>query len=214
MSDKPFLKIGVFYDGSHFNYAQNFFFHTRKLGWLSYQPFQQMIENIIREHEQGYNNYKVVYAGWYQGSYHEKHATEAQLRTENKRFHDRMHSGIETKSIPMSESIGEKGIDIVMAIDALQTGLKGKIDVAVLVTADGDFVPLCRELMKNGIRVMAVYFEYKEKDRNNYVNERLLSACNYSLNVNSLENDKKHLSNFKGLFRSEKDLILKLTEVA
>lgn len=212
MYEKSFLRIGVFYDGSNFTYAQNHFYHTRKLGWLEFTALHQLIENTMRDKEQGYNNYKVVYAGWYQGLYHEKDATEKQLRQDRKRHIDMLHAGIEPKFMPMSETKGEKGIDIIMAMDALQIGLEDKIDIAVLVTGDGDFVPLTRALMKNGIRVMAAYFEYKDKNHHGFINERLLNACNYVLNINSLEQDKKYQASFKGLFRTREDMIIKLTD--
>lgn len=48
----------------------------------------------------------------------------------------------------MSQSQGEKGTDVALAVDALQTVLDDKIDVAVLVTGDGDFVPLARAMNK------------------------------------------------------------------
>jgi uncharacterized LabA/DUF88 family protein len=53
----------------------------------------------------------------------------------------------------MSQTRGEKGIDVALAVDALQVGLGGTIDIAVLVTGDGDFVPLVRALNKQGVRV-------------------------------------------------------------
>ena len=34
MTDRSFCRIGVFYDGSYVSYAQRYFFHNRKLGWL------------------------------------------------------------------------------------------------------------------------------------------------------------------------------------
>jgi len=43
------LRIAVFYDGSHFNYAQNHFY-GRKLGWLSFSPFHKFIEEYVRKH--------------------------------------------------------------------------------------------------------------------------------------------------------------------
>jgi len=191
MQDKSFLRIGVFYDGSYFTYAQNFFYGNRKLGWLSFSPLHILIENILRDKEQGFSNYKVVYAGWYQGLFPASQATEHNLKLDRNRHHDLMHAGIEQKYVPMSQEQAEKGIDIAMAVDALQVGLEGKIDVAALVTGDGDFVPLVRALMKHGIRVMAVYFEYEEKGNKSFVNPRLLNACNYSLNINDLEKDKR-----------------------
>jgi uncharacterized LabA/DUF88 family protein len=56
-----------------------------------------------------------------------------------------MHAGVEPKFMPMPQSgHNEKGADVALAIDAMQIGLEGKIDIAVLVSGDGDFVPLAR----------------------------------------------------------------------
>lgn len=126
----------------------------------------------------------------------------AQLRRDRQLYHDLMHAGIEPKFIPMPQSdYSEKGADVALAIDAMQVALEGKIDIAVLVTGDGDFVPLVRAIMKQGIRVMAAYFEYEHGEHKSFINERLLNVCNYSLNVNEMEKDKDFKTLFKGLFR-------------
>ncbi len=84
-----------------------------------------------------------MYAGWYQGLFTSTQSTDQQRRIDRNRHIDLMMAGIEPKYVPMcSLEQGEKGIDIAMAIETLQIGLEGKIDVAVLVTGDGDFVPL------------------------------------------------------------------------
>ena len=70
-------------------------------------------------------------------------------------------TGVVTKFFPMSQSQGEKGIDVAMAIDILQIGMEGVMDVPVLVTGDGDSVSLVRALMKKGIGVVVAYFEYE-----------------------------------------------------
>jgi len=55
--------------------------------------------------------------------------------------------------------------------------------------------------MKHGIRLMAAYFEYDEPGRNkSFINDRLLAVCNYAMNVNELEQDKKFASMFRSLF--------------
>ena len=201
MNEKSFCRIGVFYDGSYFTYAQHFFYHNRKLGWLDFQPFHLLIENNVRTQEQGYANYKIVYAAGFQGLFSSKKAEERQLRNERNRYHDLMHAGIEPKYFPMSVSQGEKGADVALAIDALQIGLDRRIDIATLVTGDGDLIPLARALMKQGVRVMAVYFQYEEGEYKSFINERLLRVCNYALNVNGLEEDKNTKAIFRGLFR-------------
>jgi hypothetical protein len=133
MDRMPFCRIGVFYDGSYFNYAQRFFYRQRKQGWLSFRPFHALIESYVRAREQGYSNYRVVQASWFQGLFPGNRATEEQLRFDCHLYHDLMHAGIVPKYLPVSQSgQAEKGADVALAIDALQVGLEGKMDVQCL----------------------------------------------------------------------------------
>ena len=204
MSTNNFLRIGVFYDGTYFTKAQNYFWGKQN-GWLSFQEFHKLLENFIRTKEQGHSSYKVVYSAWFQGVFKESAARENNLRLDRKRKLDLLHAGIEPKNVPMSETQGEKGIDVYMAVETLQVGLDDKIDMAVLVTGDGDFVPLVRALMKNGVRVLVSYFEYEEQGHKSFCNERLINAANHSLNINSLENDREFKADFKTIFRQISD---------
>ena len=135
-------RLGVFYDGTFFTYAQNYYYHERQLGWLRFPEFHHFLEKWIGLREQEFASYKVVYAAWHQGLYTSKDATAEQLKRDRNRHHDLMHAGVEPKYLPMSQKHGEKGVDVALAVDALQVGLGKMIDVAVLVTGDGDFVPL------------------------------------------------------------------------
>src|SRR4029077_20170374 len=152
----------------------------------------KFVEEYVQKRLQGDFEYKVVYSAWYQGLFTAKNADDKQLRTERRRHHDLMHAGIETKFHPMSQTLGEKGIDVAMAIDILETGLSDIFDVAVLVTGDGDFVPLVRVLMKHSIRVLNLYFEYEEEGRKSFSNARLKESCSYEVNFNDLERDKEY----------------------
>jgi uncharacterized LabA/DUF88 family protein len=196
-------RIGVFYDGSFFAHAQRYFYYDRKVGWLSYQPFHDFLQSFMSTREQGFASYKVVYAAWHQGLFSAKDATEEQLRFDRNHYHDLLHAGIEPKYLPMSQSQREKGTDVALAVDALQVGLDGKIDIAVLVTGDGDFVPLVRALNKQGIRVMAAYFVFTDsKARKCFINERLLNCCNYAADISALDKSREYKSAFKSLFRT------------
>jgi uncharacterized LabA/DUF88 family protein len=87
-------------------------------------------------------------------------------------------------------------------VDALQIGLDDKIDVAVLVTGDGDFLPLVRAFNKQGIRVLVAYFDFTDGQGNkSFINERLLKCCNYAVDIGRLEGDKDFKSSFKNFFR-------------
>jgi hypothetical protein len=55
-------RLGVFYDGSFFSYAQNYYYHERQLGWLRFPELHHFLENYIGLREQGFASYKVVYA--------------------------------------------------------------------------------------------------------------------------------------------------------
>ena len=206
MSDKSLCRIGVFYDGSYFTYARRYLYFQRKIGWLEFRPFHGLIESFVRNKEQDYTHYRVVYASWFQGMFGTGGAEERQLKSDRQLYQDLMHAGIEPKFIPMPQSgQNEKGADVSLAIDAMQIGLERKIDIAVLVTGDGDFVPLARALMEQGIRVMAAYFEYKEGEHVGFINERLVNVCNYTLDVIAVEKDKDFKAMFKGLFRKADD---------
>jgi uncharacterized LabA/DUF88 family protein len=204
MSAKNFLRIGVFYDGTFFTKAQNYFW-GQQYGWLSFQEFHKLLESYIRTKEQGYSSYKVVYSAWFQGVYKESLAQENNLRSDRRRHLDLLHAGIELKNVPMSETQEEKGIDVYMAVETLQVGLDDKIDMAVLVTGDGDFVPLARALMKNGVRVLVAYFEYEDPKNKSFCNERLINATNHSININSLEGNIEFKTEFKTIFRQVSD---------
>jgi len=185
-SSNAICRIGVFYDGSFFAYARRYYYQERDLGWLRYLPFHAFIEAFIAQKEQGYASYRVVYAAWHQGLFTSTKATPEQLRFDRNQHHDLMHAGVEARAL---------------AVDALQVGLDGKIDIAVLVTGDGDFVPLVRALNKQGVRVLGVYFEFQTKDgKKSFINERLRSVVNYAVDVNALENDKEYKQAFKSLF--------------
>ena len=88
-------------------------------------------------------------------------ATEDNLRLDRK---DNMilvfHAGIEPRNIPMSETQGEKGIDVYMAWDT-PNRLDEKID-EVYWTGDGDFVPLVRALMKNESELWLLISNFKK----------------------------------------------------
>ena len=70
-----------------------------------------------------------------------------------------------------------------------------------LVTGDADMIPLARALMKHGVRVVVAHFDYKTEKDHQFANERLLAACNYTLNINQMERDKDFKTSFKMLFR-------------
>jgi len=209
MNTGSICRIGIFYDGSYFAYAQRYFYYEKQLGWLVFQPLHTFFEDFLRQKEQEYSNYKVVYASWHQGMFTAKEATQEQLKCDRNLYHDLMHAGIEPKYVPMSQQGVEKGTDVALAVDALQVGLDGKIDIAVLVTGDGDLVPLVRALNKQGIRVLVAYFDFIDgHGKKSFINERLLKCCNYAVDIGRLDDDKEFKNSFKSLFRKQNGVLM------
>jgi len=201
MSDKSFCRIGVFYDGSYFAFAQRYYYHDKKYGWLDFRQFHNLIESYVHSKEQGFSNYKVVYAAWFQGMSSSSQVDERQLKNDRILYTDLMYAGIEPKFLPMTSAQKEKGVDVALAIDAVQVGLTGNIDIAVFVTGDADHIPAVRTLMKHGIRVVVAYFEYDSGEHKSFVDTRLQNTCNYAVDIADLEKDKDFKTAFKSLFR-------------
>lgn len=55
----------------------------------------------------------------------------------------------------------QKGVDVFLATDLMTMALRGKIDVACLVTGDGDFVPVVSAVKDAGVSVHLFYFKNK-----------------------------------------------------
>jgi len=103
-----------------------------------------------------------------------------------------------------AETGREKGVDVALAVDAMQAAHDDRIDVAILVTGDGDMVPVARALTKSGVRVMIAYFDYKlDEKRRSWANDRLLAAANYPLNINALETKSETRKLFEDLFQCD-----------
>ena len=190
-----------YYDGSFFSYAQNHYYHERKLGWLRFPELHGFLEKYIGLREQGFASYKVVY-DMAPRSLHiqRRDGRSAEARPQSIPRPDARRRRIPV-SLPMSQKLGEKGVDVALAVDALQVGLGRMIDVAILVTGDGDFVPLVRALNKQGVRVLAAYFAFEAKDGGkSFINERLLASANYAVDIGALGSSKEHKQDFATLF--------------
>jgi hypothetical protein len=67
------------------------------------------------------------------------------------------YCGVKPHYLPRNR-YGEKGVDIELGLEMLTAGITRRIDIAVLVATDGDFVPLARRLKALGIPVVLLGF--------------------------------------------------------
>ena len=204
MPNHQLCRVGVFYDGSYFMLAQR---HLRSAGsgWLEFPRFHQLLEGQVRAREPGFTSTKIVYAAWFQGLHSTSQGDDGHRLHDRNYHHDLLHAGIDAKFLPMCAKTGrEKGVDVALAVDAMQAAHDDRVDVAVLVTGDGDMVPLAQALTKRGLRVMVAHFDYKfDEHRHTWANDRLLAASNYVLNINALEAAKETAAQFHALFRKD-----------
>lgn len=165
-------RIGVFYDGNFLLHASNYYnyIHPQRRR-LSISGLHEFICHRVAE-EEGVDvkRCRVCEAHYFRGRLN---AADAAQRG-SQLYHDRvfddilMAEGVHTHYLPLRNIYGrkeERGTDVWLSLEVFEMALLGKIDVAVLVVADTDYVPLVRKLIAMGVRVMLISWEFE------YVND-------------------------------------------
>jgi cold shock CspA family protein/uncharacterized LabA/DUF88 family protein len=160
-------KIGVFYDGSYFLYVSNFYnwFHEKKAR-ISIAGLHKFIrEQVAKEEDIDPRFCRIVDAHYFRGRLN---ANEAQQKG-NQLYYDRvfddilMAEGVTLHYLPLrgtGVSKQEKGIDVWLALEALELAYFRQFDVLVLIASDGDYVPLVRKMNGIGIPVMLLSWDF------------------------------------------------------
>ena len=119
-----------------------------------------------------------------------------------------MMEGVEQHHLPI-KGRGEKGIDVWLAIEALEFAMLKRINIVALIAGDGDFVPLARKLTSLGVRVMVLGWDFKfmdeyQKERNTTTSPTLKDNCTYPVMMNELidDNTKQNDPLINGLFHT------------
>lgn len=163
------LKIGVFYDGNYFLHVSNYYNydHPRRRR-LSISGLHDFIRHQVAQ-EEGVDIRlsQIVDAHYFRGRLN---AYEARQRGDTL-YWDRvfddilMSSGVTTHYLPLkSNSFGrkeEKGIEVWLALEAFERSIAKEFDVLVLISSDGDYVPLIRKLNTLGTRVMVLSWDFE-----------------------------------------------------
>lgn len=166
------IRVGIFYDGNYFMHVSNYYYyeHTRKAR-LDIAGLHTFIRHEISSEEGvDLSRVQVVDAHFFRGR---QNAVEAQEN--NRLYSDRvfddilMHEGVVTHYLPL-KSRGfrkeEKGIDVLMVVEALELTMLKRFDVVVLIASDGDYAPLVRKINTIGSRVMVVSWDFNWTDEN------------------------------------------------
>ncbi len=192
------IRIGVFYDGNYFLHVSNYYaFNHSRQSRISIRGLHEFIRHQVAEEEAAEARHcQIVDSHFFRGRLP---AQEAQQRG-NLLYYERvfddilMWEGVITHYLPVRTTGGrreEKGIDVWMALEAYELTLLKKLDVVVLITSDGDYVPLVRKLNTLGARVMVLAwdFEFVDNDGNRVVtrtSQELIEEVTYPVAMHEL----------------------------
>jgi cold shock CspA family protein/uncharacterized LabA/DUF88 family protein len=210
-ADSKLTRIGVFYDGNFFYHVSNYYaYHHSRRARISVSGLHEFICRRVAEEEGCDVRYcQIVDAHYFRGRYKASDAQEHHLR--NDRIFDDvlMREGVVTHYLPLVQNVeggfGEKGIDIWFALEAYELAIYKRFDVSVLITGDGDFLPLVRKLNTLGTRVMLLGWEFQwmnnnQEPRETRTNQLLLNEVTYPVEMHTIINSKVKDQTVENLF--------------
>lgn len=190
--DNTLLRIGVFYDGTYFSHVSNYYLydHERRAR-LSITGIHEFIrEEVSREEGVDKRFCQIVDSHYFRGRLSAKQAQEADSLYRERQFDDVLiREGVTMHFLPVvsdrAGDVAEKGIDVWFALEAYELAVHKRFDISVLVSGDGDFVPLVRKLNTLGTRVMLLAwdFDYLKNDepRSTRTSQALINEVTYPI---------------------------------
>jgi uncharacterized LabA/DUF88 family protein/cold shock CspA family protein len=186
-------RIAVIYDGNYFLHVSNYYNYSHeRRSRISISGLHEFIRSqVALEEDTDFRLCQIVDAHYFRGRLN---AHEASQRG-NQLFYDiLMSEGVVTHYLPVKTFQGsrqEKGIDVWLALETFELTLSKKFDVVVLITADGDYVPLIRKLNTLGTRLMVLSwdFEYYNDEGEKMVtrtSQDLLSEVSYPVAMHEM----------------------------
>lgn len=195
-------RIGVFYDGNYFLHVSNYYNYSHeRRSRISISGLHAFIRRQVAEEEGVQERLcQIVDAHYFRGRLN---AHEANQRG-NQLFYDRlfddilMSEGVVTHYLPVKTYQGyrqDKSVDVWLALEAFELAQYKKFDVVVLITSDGDYVPLIRKLNTLGSRIMVLSwdFEFLNEQGEKQVtrtSQDLLAEVSYPVAMHGLIDDR------------------------
>jgi cold shock CspA family protein len=207
--DSKLTRIGVFYDGNYFFFVSNYYNYVHpRHARISIAGLHEFIRNKVAACEGSDPKFcQIVDAHYFRGRLPAYEADARQKLFTERVFDDvLMREGIATHFLPITR-YGEKGIDVWLALEAFELAILKRFDVLVLITCDGDYVPLIRKVNTLGARVMVLgwdfeYMDSQEIPRKTTTSRNLLNEATYPVLMHDLVDDKtkQNDSLLNGLF--------------
>jgi len=191
-------KIGVFYDGNYFLHVSNYYnyVHAKKRR-LSISGLHNFIRRWVAQVDEIDERLcLVVDAHYFRSRLNAQEASQRGSQLYYERVFDDilMSEGVTTHYLPVRSKFGKKedrGVEIWLAMEALELTLHKMFDVVVLIASDGDYVPLVRKLNALGTRVIVLSwnFEFMDDSGQKMVtksSQDLLSEASYPIAMNEI----------------------------
>ncbi|MCX8064824.1 MAG: NYN domain-containing protein [Candidatus Hydrogenedentes bacterium] len=194
MSTRSILKVGIFYDGNFFHKVSSYYRYAHRIGkWISIKGFHDFIKNEIAILENMDKKLiHIVTAHFFRGRLPAKEAyIEDKLYSERVLEDILLSEGVVTHTLPVkkgSEGRKERGIDVWFALEAYESVITKNLNYLILITGDGDFVPLVKKVQSVGTKVIIIGwdFEYVDEDgeqKKTSTSLELISAAIHSLKM-------------------------------
>ncbi len=191
------LRIGVFFDGNYFAHVSNYYTyeHPRRSRISVSGLHRFIVGEIARAEGVSAARCRIVDAHYFRGRLGAQEAQERNVLYRERQFDEvLMREGIISHYLPVVNG-GEKGIDVWLALEALELAIHKRFDVVVLVAGDGDYLPLVRKLNTIGTRVCVLGWDFTYTDhlgnqRQTRTAQTLLNEANYPILMNTIIEDR------------------------
>ncbi|MCY7353165.1 MAG: NYN domain-containing protein [Cytophagaceae bacterium] len=220
-NDNKLIKIGIFYDGGYFARVSHYYRHyDQRRSRISIKGLHEFIREKVHELEDVDKNYcQIVDAHYFRGRFSAYEAAKRSNQLFNERLFDDvlMYGNIVTHYLPMMQDrtgrreMTEKGIDVWFALEAYELAILKRFNVVVLITGDGDHLPLIRKLNTLGTRVMLLYWDIEfpadSAERSIRTSQTLINEATHEINMVSVLNNRKLTPIVEGIFLESEDTL-------
>ena len=195
MQVNKIIRIGIVYDGGYFHRISDHYAydHIRKAR-ISISGLHNFIRNRVAECERYDDGIcRIVEAHYFRGRFPADLAAKSDRLLGDRKFEDVLtREGVMQHFLLLAGSEGddtrEKGIDVWLALEAYELVSVKNCDVIVLISGDGDHVPLVRKLIALGSRVMVLAWDVSAENgvRQTRTSQALIDAATYSVEMSPL----------------------------
>ena len=192
-NDSQNRRIGIFYDGNYFSRVSRYYnYHHERRSRISISGLHSFLKAQVARLESADPRFcQIVDAHYFRGRLKASEAGQRDVLLAERQFDDILvREGVTAHYLPLGPG-GEKGVDVMLALEAFELATYKKYDVVVLISADGDFLPLVRKLNSIGVRVMVTAWDIKFCDavgveRETRTSQALLEEAAYPLLMNKI----------------------------